>query len=317
MRDDKASSRRGNICVGPIAKRCQTLASAEMDLQRQHEIARTHRLGVGTNAGLAALKLSVGALAGSPALLADGVHSLSDVALNLGAWLGWRWASRPPDSEHHYGHGNGEALTTLVVGLVIVATGAGLIWGSIRHESRVSADLFGAAAVAAGLVSVVVKLALARFTARRGREFDSSILIAVARDNAADVLTSALIVVAIVGAIGGLRWLEPAAAIGVGVVIGWQGLRSAREAVGVLMLRAPDHQLTSQIGEVAAGVPGVLAVDGLRVHPLGTHLRAELEITVDGQLPVAEGHAIAHAVGDAVVSSCRRVEEVAVHVNPR
>lgn len=289
-----------------------------MDLQqRQHTITRTHQLGVGTNAGLAALKLSVGGLAGSQALVADGLHSLSDVAMNIGAWLGWRWASRPPDREHHYGHGNGEALTSLIVGLTIVAAGAGVIWASIRGESRVSADLFGAAAVATGLVSVVTKLVLARVTARRGREFDSSILVAVARDNAADVLTSGLIVVAIVGAILGLRGLEPAAAITIGLLIGWQGLRSAREGLGVLMLRAPDHELTALIGEVAAKVPGVLTVDQLRVHPLGTHLRAELEISVAGQLPVAEGHAIAHAVGDAVVAECRRVEEVAVHVNPR
>lgn len=284
--------------------------------QRQQLIARTHRLGVTSNAGLAALKLTIGSLAGSRALIADGVHSLSDVAMNAGAWIGWRWSSRPPDRDHHYGHGNGEALTSLIVGLTIVAAGVGLIWASFRGHSSVTADALGFAAVGTELVSIVVKIGLARVTGRRGREVDSPILIAVARDNAADVLASALILFAIVGAILGLRWLEPAAAVGIGVLIAWQGLRSAHEAIGVLMDRAPDHVLTAQIGEVAAGVPGVVTVDKLRVHPLGTHLRADLEISVDGQLAVAEGHAIAHAVEDAVVARCQRVEEVAVHVNP-
>jgi cation diffusion facilitator family transporter len=284
--------------------------------QREQLITRTHRLGVMANAGLAALKLTIGGLAGSRALIADGVHSLSDVLMNAGAWIGWRLAARPPDRDHHYGHGNIEALTTLLVGLTIVGAGVGLIWTSWQGESTVSADALGIAAVVTAAISIVVKIALAIVTGRRGREADSSILIAVARDNAADVLTSALIMLAIVGAIFGLRWLEPSAAVAIGVLIGWQGLRSAYEGLGVLMDRAPDHELTDQIARVAGEVAGVLSVDQVRVHPLGTHLRADMEVSVDGQLSVAEGHVIADAVVTAVVETCRRVEEVSVHVNP-
>lgn len=284
--------------------------------QREQLITRTHRLGVVSNAGLAALKLTIGGLAGSRALIADGVHSLSDVLMNAGAWIGWRWAARPPDSDHHYGHGNIEALTALLVGLTIVAAGIGLIWTALRGQSTVEADAMGLAAVATAGVSIVAKIGLAWVTGRRGRELDSSILIAVARDNAADVLTSALIMLAIVGAIFGLRWLEPSAAVAIGLLIGWQGLRSAYDGIGVLMDRAPDHELTARIARVAGEVPGVVCVDQVRVHPLGTHLRADMEISVDGRIAVSEGHAIAHAVVDAVVAQCRRVEEVAVHVNP-
>jgi cation diffusion facilitator family transporter len=283
---------------------------------REQLIARTHRLGVVCNAGLAALKLAVGAIAGSRALLADGVHSLSDVLMNAGAWIGWRFAARPPDRDHHYGHGNAEALTALLVGLTIVAAGGGLMWTALRGESTVAADLLGLAAVLTELVSIAVKLGLWRVTKRRGHELDSAILIALARDNISDVLTSALIMLAIGGAIFGLRWLEPAAAIAIGVLIAWQGLRSINEGIGVLMDRAPDHELTAKIARVASGVVGVVSVDRIRVHPLGTHLRADMEISVDGRIAVAEGHAIAHAVVDAVVAQCRRVEEVAVHVNP-
>lgn len=284
--------------------------------QREQLITRTHRLGVISNAGLAALKLTIGGLAGSRALIADGVHSLSDVIMNAGAWIGWRWAAKPPDRDHHYGHGNAEALTTLVIGLIIVAAGGGLIWTALRGQSTVTADALGVAAVATELLTIAVKLGLARVTGRRGRELDSSILVAIARDNAGDVLTSALIMLAIVGAMFGVSWLEPAAAVAIGLLIGWQGLRSAYEGIGVLMDRAPDHELTAKIAAVAGGVDGVVSVDRVRVHPLGTHLRADMEISVDGRLAVAEGHAIAHAVVDAVVAQCRRVEEVAVHVNP-
>jgi cation diffusion facilitator family transporter len=285
-------------------------------LERQQLIARTHRLGVMTNAGLAALKLTVGAIAGSRALIADGVHSLSDVLMNAGAWIGWHFAQRPPDRDHHYGHGNTEALTTLLVGLTIIGAGCGLIWTALRGHSTVGLNALGLAAVLTELLTIAIKLGLARVTGRRGRELESPILIAVARDNASDVLTGVVIMIAIAGAIFGLGWLEPTAAIAIGLLIGWQGLRSAWDGVGVLMDRAPDHALTARIAQVAGRVAGVVSVDRVRVHPLGTHLRADMEISVDGHIAVAEGHAIAHAVSDAVIAQCRRVEEVAVHVNP-
>jgi cation diffusion facilitator family transporter len=283
---------------------------------RQQLITRTHWLGVGGNALLAALKLVVGVLAGSRALLADGVHSTSDVVMNLGAWVGWRWSSKPRDSDHHYGHGNGEALTAVGIGIVVVAAGVGLLWTALHGHSTVGPDALGAAAVLVELLSMAIKAGLAWVTARRGRELDSPILVALSRDNAADVLTSALVMFAIVGAIFGLRWLEPVAAAGVGAIIVWHGLRSAHEGLGVLMDRAPDHALTAEIIEVAAGVSGVCSVDDVRVHPLGTHIRAELEISVDGTICVTQGHTIAHAVEQAVTKACARVEEVAVHVNP-
>jgi cation diffusion facilitator family transporter len=284
---------------------------------RERAIGRTHRTGVLTNAGLAALKLGVGSLAGSRALVADGVHSLSDVLMNAGAWFGWRWAERPRDADHHYGHGNGEALATLVVGLIVAGVGVGLMWSSFGGQpSTVGADWLGALAVAAELVTIAVKFGLARLTARHGREYQSSLLMALARDNRADMLTSALVLLAIVGTIAGLRWLEPIAALAIGLLIVVEGSRSAWEGINVLMDRHTDPALTEQVRTIAGAVAGVRAVDDVRVHPLGTHLRLDMEIAVDGTLDVASGHAIAHAVEAAIRAEHPRIREVAVHVNP-
>ncbi|NVB41394.1 cation transporter [Pseudenhygromyxa sp. WMMC2535] len=304
-----------NICV-TAAGQTTILAHRVMTKEQQQAIARTHALGVAGNVGLAALKLVVGTLAGSPALLADGIHSLSDVLMTTGAWTGWRWSARPRDADHHYGHGNGEALTALIIGLVVLVAGVGLIWASLRGESQVGRDLLSVLAVAVELVGMMIKLGLARITARRGRELDSPILVAVARDHRADVLSSGLLMLAIIGAIFGLRWLEPAAAVVVGLLILRDGLRSVRDGLDVLMDRAPDSALTARIAALARAVEGVEALDDLRVHPLGTHLRVDMEIAVRGELRVDVGHQIAHAVEDSVRSACPEVHEVAVHVNP-
>ncbi len=285
--------------------------------ERDRAISRTHRTGVLTNAGLTVLKLVIGGLAGSRALVADGVHSLSDVLMNGGAWLGWRWAERPRDADHHYGHGNGEALATVVVGLIVVTVGIGLVVTSFTGEpSTVSFNLLGILALAAEVVTIAVKFALARLTARHGREYDSSLLIALARDNRSDMLTSALVLVAIAGTIAGLRWLEPVAAVAIGVLITIEGLRSVWDGINVLMDRHTDSALTERVRTHAVAVAGVRAIDDIRVHPLGTHLRVDMEISVDGTIDVAAGHAIAHAVEAAVQLAVPRIHEVAVHVNP-
>ncbi|MEZ4382894.1 MAG: cation diffusion facilitator family transporter [Nannocystaceae bacterium] len=286
------------------------------EASRDAQLRRAHALGVGANAGLAALKLSVGSLAGSRALVADGIHSLSDVVMNAAAWVGWRWAARPRDADHHYGHGNGEALTAVVVGLVVISAGIGLMWSAMSGTSAVQADVFGALAIAAEVVTVAVKIGLARLTGRRGRELRSPILIAVSRDNRADVLTSTLVMIAIAGAIAGLSALEPIAAAAIGALILRDGLRSVREGLDVLMDRSPDPTLPERLTAVAAAVAGVACVDDLRVHPLGTHLRVDMEIAIDGHLAIRDGHAIAHAVEDAITRAFADVTEVAVHVNP-
>jgi cation diffusion facilitator family transporter len=285
--------------------------------ERERAIGRTHRTGVLTNAGLAALKLGIGTVAGSRALVADGVHSLSDVVMNAGAWLGWRFAERPRDADHHYGHGNAEALATAIVGLIVAGVGVGLVWTSFAgRPSTVGADWLGALAVGAELITIVVKFGLARLTERNGREHGSSLLIALARDNRADMLTSALVLLAIVGTIAGLRWLEPVAAIAIGLLIVVEGSRSVWDGVNVLIDRHTHAALTERTRAIARTVPGVEAVDDVRVHPLGTHLRIDMEIAVDGTLDVASGHAIAHAVEAAIQAEYPRIREVAVHVGP-
>lgn len=304
--EDRATTREGPPLIG---------APFDLD-QRRQIVARTHRLGVLTNAGLALLKLSVGTLAGSPALFADGLHSVSDVLMNAGAWLGSHLAARPRDVDHHYGHGNIEALSTMLVGLVILAAGVTLVFVAFRGESQVEANLLGATALAAELITIAVKLYLARVTARRGRELDSSLLIAIARDNRSDILTSVLVLIAIAGSIAQLRWLEPAAALLIGALISVAGVRSVWEGLGVLTDRHTDEAMTQRMRERAAKVAGVCAVDDLRVHPLGTHLRIDLEIAVDARLDVASAHTIAHAVERELCASFPQVHEVAVHVNP-
>jgi cation diffusion facilitator family transporter len=277
---------------------------------------RAHRIGLGLNTALALMKLGAGTAAGSPALLADGWHSLSDMLTGAVAWLGWRLGGRPPDDDHHFGHGNHETLAGMLVGLVLCAGGIAIAVAGLRG-GPVETDLaHGRIALAAAAVSIVANLVLVRVTLGAARELGSASLMALARDNMGDVLSSLLVVPGVLGSLWGAGWLEPAMTAVIGCLVAWMGLKSIREGLDVLTARVPESGLRDEVGATAAAVEGVTGVQRVRLHPVGSALHADMELSVDGSLTVEQGHEIAHRVARAVTGAHPSVVEVQVHVNP-
>jgi cation diffusion facilitator family transporter len=284
--------------------------------QPRQEGERAHRLSLVVNTGLAGLKVAGGLASGSPSLIADGVHSLADVATGGVAWLSFRWASRPADEDHHYGHGKAEAAAGFFVGLVLLLAGVSVLWESFDAEEPVYAGLAGAIALGAAGVSMVANEWLYRLTLGAGRRLESQSLLALARDNRSDALTSALVIVGVGAALLGAPWVEPLAASAIGLMIGYMGWESLKRGLDVLMDRAPDPRMRERATDLAAGVDGVEGVQRVDVHPLGSRVRLDMQISVDGELPVRKGHEIAHEVERTITRAEEEVVEVAVHVNP-
>jgi cation diffusion facilitator family transporter len=277
---------------------------------------RAHRTGLFVNGGLAIGKLAVGSLTGSQALFADGLHSVSDFLTNGAAWLGYRFGALPPDEDHHYGHGNFEVLAGLLVGLVLLGGGLGIVWSGIGFGHGVEGRAQGVAAIAMAFVSIGTNLYLTHLTWRSGVELNSPSLLALARDNGSDVLTSVLVVAGVGGSLAGLDWAEPGVTVVIGLVVAFLGAKTVREGIGVLMGEVPDPDVRAELARVAGEVPNVNGVQRTRIQPVGSSLHVDMEISVDGALSVAEGHRIAHAVERAVRASHPHVVEVQVHVNP-
>lgn len=266
---------------------------------------------------LAGGKISIGLATGSPSLVAHGVENAADLLSNVLAWVGQRIALRPPDEDHHYGHGNAEALTAVVIGVIILGSGLAVAYGAAT--GRVvggEASAAGSLALAAAAFSALACEALARFNARAAREFSSPILRALARDKRSDALTSLVVMAGIAGAQLGLGLAEMVVAVGVGVWICIMGSRSISEGLDVLMDRVPDTGMREELRAIAREVAGVEAVGEIRIHPLGTTCRVDMEISVAGRLSVSEGHHIAHKVEDSITRCRQRIVQVAVHVNP-
>lgn len=274
------------------------------------------RIGFWLNGTLAAIKVVGGLIAGSPSLLADGYHSIGDVLTGGLGWLSYRWSKLPPDEDHHYGHGKYEALAAAAVGGVLVATGVAVAWGAWGSEPANYESSQALIAVLAALISIVGNEVLVRVQGRAAKLTGSPTLAAMTKDSRSDSLTSLLVIVGVLGAAAGVSRLEPLATMIIGLAVLAMGVESLRSAIHVLTDRVHDTGLRSRIEALAEAIPGVSGVQSVSVHPLGTLVRVDMEISVRGDLSVRRGHEIAHEVGKTVTRHEDDVVDVSVHVNP-
>lgn len=284
--------------------------------ESHRRVGRIHGLNVLVNVALAGVKVSIGLAAGSGALVADGLNSTSDLLGNLVAWGGYRLSLRPPDEDHHYGHGNAEALAASIIGLIILGAGVAVIWRAFTGQDHTAGGDLGVAALAAASISVGACLWLSGINLREARKSHSQVLTALGRDKRSDALFSLLVVVGIGASLLDLPWIEPMVTVGVGGWVCFLGLESIREGMDVLMDRVTDPSLREALREAAQTVDGVQKADEIRLHPLGSTYRADLTVHVNGALTVERGHEIAQEVEAEVTRRHDRVVQVQVHVEP-
>lgn len=274
-------------------------------------------LNLAGNFVVAGVQIGIGILFQSHALIADGLHNAGDVLHTLIAWIGFRIAEKPADEDHPYGHGNAESVAGILIGLILLGTGIAAFWHGLDSviDENYSAPVWPA--LLAALLCAGIKEALSRNSFRVGERLNSPTLIAVAQDQRADALSAIGSVLGISGAMLGFPILDPVAAMGIGAyVVYFNALPVLRANLDVLMDAAPRTDLADRIRARYASDKEVVSVDSVRIHPLGPYYEIDLEITVDGNLSVREGHEIAHRVRDEIVGTERHVREVKVHVNP-
>lgn len=286
--------------------------------QRAQHSARLVGVGVLLNLGLAAAKFAGGVLGHSYALVADAVESLLDIFSSVLVWAGFRVASRPPDADHPYGHGKAAAVSGLAVAAVVCLAAAGIAVQSVREIlTPHHAPHWLTLPLLAGVVAA--KEGFARRMRRLDAQYGSSGLKAEAWHHRSDALTSAAAFVGIaIALIGGEGWeaADDWAALAACGVIAANGLGIARAALDEVMDAAVPAAIESEVRRIAGAVAGVRYVEKCRIVRSGLALLVDIHVHVDGALSVREGHAIAHAVKDALMAAPLAVTDVAVHVEP-
>ena len=271
-------------------------------------------LGAVVNAILAALKAAVGLAGGSSVLVADAVHSLSDLATDILVLLGLRVASKPPDEGHPYGHGRYETLSTAVLAGVLLVVAAGIAWDASSRFGESGRPAMITMWVA--ILSIAVKEMLYQVTLRAGRRCHSSLVIANAWHHRSDALSSVAAFAGILGARMGFPVLDPASAVVVAALIARMALQLLGEAIREVTDATLERDILQELGSEIRRLPGVVSFHELRARRMGPRFLVDLHVQVEGSTSVSDGHQVAERVRQLVFQKQSAVSEVLVHVDP-
>lgn len=271
------------------------------------------------NLVLGAVKIASGIFGGSSAIIADGLHSLSDLASDLAVLWGIRAARVPPDADHHYGHKRREQIVTLVIGLLLVVTAVYVAAEAIatigqQHEGRASWWPFWVA-----VSSIVFKEAMFWKTRAVGRRTRNTALLANAWHHRTDSFSSIAAAVGIGAALVlGPRWafLDHLTAVVLASFLVVIGIRILRDALGELSDRAPRPEMQQRMLELISSIPGVKGFHAFRARVTGGMIEMDVHIQVSPGLTVAQGHEIASKVEDKLCEAFPEVANVVVHIEP-
>lgn len=274
------------------------------------------------NVLLAILKTSIGILGHSPALLADGINSTSDVVYNIVVSVFVRAAHKPADDEHPYGHTQFESVGALVVGAFVITTAITIFWDSINSLFdfiKGTSDYAGSAqfTLYVALFTVLLKGLLSIYTYKIGKKTNNPSVIALAQDHRNDIFAASAVVIGITMSQFGYHWVDPLAGAIVAVLILKTGLGILRDSTDDLMDTVPGQALNEEIHELASRVPGIQAIDSVKAHRFGQYLVINLAIFVDGALSVDQGDKIADQVEKALVDGIDFVRAVHVHFHSK
>jgi cation diffusion facilitator family transporter len=270
------------------------------------------------NALLIGLKFTMGVLGNSQALIADAVHSVSDLFTDLVVLFGiWR-GKKPPDETHPFGHGRIETLSTAFVGIALIGTALYLgihsalnIYFHKEYHPTILA-IIGAA------LSITAKEALYRYTMNTGRRLKKPLIIANAWHHRSDALSSIAVLAGVAIARIKPEWniLDAYAALLVSLLIIKVGMEISAKAFRELSDAAPEPEIIQQIKTCSLGVAGVIDVHDLRVRTSAGKIQLEIHIVVDGNQTVVEGHRIAKTVEECLLDDIDRLGSVIIHMDP-
>lgn len=284
--------------------------------EEQRQAQRSTWISVWVNLFLASAQVVIGVFARSQALIADGLHSLSDLVADGVVLFAARHSHAEADAEHPYGHARFETAASLAIGLILLATGVGMVWtaGVKLHDGQSLGAVHPLALVAA-LITLVAKEGLFRYMRRIGERLKSSMLIANAWHARADAASSLVVAVGIAANLLGYHSMDAVAAVIVGFMIVKAGWDFSVDAFHSLTDHALDPEEIARIHGTARAVDGVLDVHNLRTRRMGDWAVIDMHVEVDTHLSVSEGHYIAEQIA-AQVKAAHRVAECTVHIDP-
>jgi len=274
-------------------------------------------IGLWVNVVLTAFKLFAGIVGHSKAMIADALHSASDVLATAIVAVGLRIAKKPADEDHPYGHGNADTIASFIVALILLLTGLYLGFSAVHVFVDGYRTIPSSIALYAAIASIFIKEAMYQYTIRVGRRLNSQAIIANAWDHRSDAFSSIPATIGIfIARVWNLPIFDPIAGLVIAVMIFRISLHLLHSSVDIIMDETPDQKTMKEIADTVSKVDGVVTVHEIKVHQHGPDITVDIKIEVNGLMSVNEGHSVAGKVKAELMKSKQRVTDVMVHVNP-
>ena len=278
--------------------------------------ARSTWVSVGVNLLLSMAQVAIGILSKSQGLVADGIHSLSDLLGDFVVLFAGHHAKKGADLDHPYGHQRFETAASLLLGALLLFVGCGMLWSAFRKlESPETVQSVHIAALWVAGAALVAKELLFRYMLSTAKRVKSSMLVANAWHARSDAASSLVVGVGIIGNLAGYPIFDPIAALIVGLMVGKMGWEFSWAALHDLMDRSVDEQEVEAIRRTLIETPGVRNVHDVRTRKMGDMILVDAHIEVDAMITVERGHDIAVAARDRVLQH-NRVLDLMTHVDP-
>ena len=284
--------------------------------ERAAAASRSTWVSVVVNLVLSTVQIVVGVWAKSQSLIADGIHSLSDLVADFVVLFANHHSQKDADEDHPSGHQRFETAASLVLGLLLLAVGVGMVWSAVvKLENPESVPQVHSVALWVAGGALVGKELLFRYMLAVAKKVKSSMLVANAWHARSDAASSLVVGVGIAGNLAGYPILDPIAALIVGFMVGKMGWEFGWDAMHDLMDRAVDEQEVQAIRQTLLDTPGVAGVHDVRTRKMGDMVVVDAHLEVDAQITVEEGHDIAVEARQRVMQR-HRVLNLMTHVDP-
>ena len=279
--------------------------------------SRVTYVGALVNVFLTIIKISVGIFGQSAALIADGVHSLSDLISDFFVIIAIKLGSREADHDHPYGHRRFETMATVLLGLGLVVVAGGIAWDAIDRLID-PAKLLSPNKETLGIafVSILANEWLFHYTKRVGEETRSKLLLANAWHHRSDAFSSVVVVIGIAAVLMGYPFADAIAAVLVAIMIAKMGVVLVLESINELVDSSLPEEFVREIRRVIKQTSGVQSIHLLRTRRMGEDAYIDTHIVVDSRISVSEGHMIGDAVRDRLKAEFDDVVDVLVHIDP-
>ena len=284
-------------------------------MDRYSETKRVAMMGIGANILLLVLKLIIGFISKSQAMIADGFNSAGDVFASVMTYLGNRISSLPQDKEHPYGHGKAEYIFSMIISFSLLLVTYQIFKNSLEFIIDKQSFIFSWWLVGVASITIVLKAVLWIYTRRAGRKWDNLLIVANSEDHRNDILVTSATLIGILLGTRGVYWVDGIIGIGISLWIGYTGIRIFISAYSVLMDTNIDQKYIDSLKQEIESIDGVDHVDSINAKPIGVSFIIIVKVSVSGTMTVEQGHAVAARIKEKIKGK-KNVGDVVVHVNP-